>query len=473
MSGKHDHQESGRRINRRAFIQSTGGAALAVASGAATPRASAAQESSRPNILLIITDQQHIDTIAAGGCPHVETPAMDRLARRGLRFEESYCANPLCSPARSALFTGRTASETGVHVNGRSIRAGIPNLGQWLREKTDYETVYAGKWHVPHSYSAVVEGFDVIHTGIGGQGNMGDTGASHACEGFLRNRSDTGPFLMVASLLQPHDICEWLRLNLETPDALRYAELADQLPPLPDDFDFDPREPAAVSAQRCNDEPGRGHWSRDHWRYYLWSYYRHVEMVDGEIGRILQALEETGRDEDTLILFTADHGEGMAHHQMVRKSNAYDAAAKVPFIVSWPGRVLEDAVDSAHLISGLDVMPTLCDFAGIEPPGHMRGRSLRPLLEGASASWRDHVVVEMPGNAGRAVRTARHKYVSYVDDPVEMLFDRQADPGETENVAGRDEHRSVLEAHRELLAQWENRLDVAPGVPNPDAWRTV
>ena len=470
MSDKHSTQSVPRSMDRRAFLKTSG--AMALAGGSLANSAATSAESSKPNILLVITDQQHIDTIGAEGCPYVKTPAMDRLKNRGLSFSLSYTANPVCSPARSAIFTGRTPSETGVYINGLPIRSDIPNLGQWFSKQTDYETVYAGKWHVPRSFTQTIPGFRVLQTGIGGQGNVCDTSTSRACEGFLRNRSSARPFLMAASFLQPHDICKWLRLNTRKPDRLRYQELADKLPPLPENFEFDPREPGLLKSTRQRNEPALGKWDEQQWRYYLWSYYRHIEMVDGEVSRILQALDETGHEKNTLVVFTSDHGDGLGRHQMVRKSSPYDEASKVPLIVSLPGRIPANRTDPTHLATGMDIMPTLCDYAGINPPDHMRGMSLKPLFEEESVTWRRYVVTEIPGNVGRVLRTERYKYTTCLNDPVEQLFDMQNDPGETTNLAPGSQYAAILSEHRQLLREWESRLDVAPNVPNPDAWRT-
>ncbi len=460
-------------INRREFIK-LGGSALAVLGSSVSCKSVSAAKQSRKlkpkNILLIITDQQHIDTIAAGGCRHVRTPALDRLKTGGVSFTESYSANPVCSPARSSIFTGRASSETGVYVNNLPIRSDIPNLGQWFSQETDYETVYAGKWHLPRSFTNDVPGFKVINTGIGGLGYLCDTVTSRACEGFLRNRSKSRPFLMTASFLQPHDICEWLRLNTKDPGQLRYEELAGELPELPDNFQFDTNEPDAVKRTRKGRDAAQGNWSKQQWRYYLWSYYRHIEFVDAEIGRILQALEDFGYVKETLVLLTADHGEGTAHHQMVRKNTLYDESAKVPLIISWPGHIPENKTDTFHLVSGLDIMPSLCDYAGIKAPKNMRGKSLRAILKGVVFSWGRTVVTEVSSNKGRMVRTQRYKYITYKDDPVEQLFDMIDDPGETKNLATSSKYASTLAEHRRMLKDWERRLDVAPNVPNAESW---
>ncbi|MFB0524245.1 MAG: sulfatase-like hydrolase/transferase, partial [Phycisphaerae bacterium] len=156
MEKKSPAKRSPELISRRNFLKLSGSTIALLSSAALTNKVSAIRQRQGPkprNILLIITDQQHIDTIAAGGCRHVRTPALDRLKTRGASFAQSYSSNPLCSPARSSIFTGRTSSEAGVHVNNLPIRSDIPNLGQWFSQETDYETVYAGKWHLPRGFT--------------------------------------------------------------------------------------------------------------------------------------------------------------------------------------------------------------------------------------------------------------------------------------------------------------------------------
>ena len=461
-------------INRRDFVKLGSSAAAMLASGALTRNATAGRRTHTPtpkNILLIYTDQQHIDTIAAGGCRHVRTPALDRIKRSGVSFMRSYSANPVCSPARSAVFTGRTSCETSVYKNGIPIRADVPNLGQWFSQHTDYETFYAGKWHLPRTYTSDIPGFKVINTGIGGFGYLCDTAMSRACEGFIEHRSKSKPFLLVASFMQPHDICEWLRLNMNNPGKLRYPELAGELPELPENFEFDKSEPESTKKRRLGNEPFKGNWTEEHWRYYRWSYYRHIEHLDAEIGRILAALERRGLTKDTLIVLTSDHGEGMGHHQMVRKSSFYDEASRVPLLFSWPGHIAEDKTDEVRLASGMDIMPTLCDYAGIKPPAKMRGVSLRPILEGGNGAPRDCVVSEGNTNTGRMLRTRNFKYIKYVNDPIEQLFDMKNDPGETSNLATNSRFASALAEHRKLLAGHEATLDVPGDIPHAEFWR--
>ena len=437
---------------RRAVLKAGAAGVAALASR----RAFSAPKGHKPNVLFIITDQQGLDTISALGCKDIRTPNIDRLCQRGVAFAESYSANPLCSPARSSMFTGRPTLETGVVVNNRPIRSTIPNMGQWLREQGGYETLYAGKWHLPASYTPYIPGFDVITTGINGQGGVCDASVSRACQAYLRNRSGASrkPFLMVASFLQPHDICQFVSMHAKSGEMLFYDRVKDRLPPMPANHEFDPREPAAMTHKQRPD------WSEAQWRYYIWSYYRMVEMVDAEVGRVLTALDDGGEADDTLVVFTADHGEGRGRHKLVTKNYLYDEAAKVPLVVAAPGAA-KGRRDAAHLVSGLDILPTVCDYAGLKTPANVWGRTLRPLLEGKGTAWREFVPAEVT-ITGRMIRTPRYKYITYKRDPVEQLFDMQADPGETKNLAPDARHADALKAHRKLLADWEARLDVAP-----------
>ena len=185
----------------------------------------------------------------------------------------------------------------------------------------------------------------------------------------------------------------------------------------------------------------------------------------------MRALEDSGHAKDTLIVLTSDHGEGMGHHQMVRKSSFYDESARVPLLFSWPGHVAKNKTNTHHLVSGLDIMPTLCDYAGIQPPAHMRGMSLRLILEADGSSSRDFIVSEASTNTGRMVRSENYKYITYKDNPIEQLFDMKADPGETKNLAAHSRYASTVAEHRKRLNDWENQLDVPSNVPHTDMWR--
>ena len=450
------------KISRRDFIKTgTIGAAGLLASKASGMSFLNVFEKKRPNFLLIITDQQCLDAISAHGNPNVKTPNIDRLVRRGVSFMNSYSTNPVCSPARSSIFTGRMPSETGVISNDRPIADSVVNIGEWLR-KDGYETVYAGKWHMPENWPVKLKGFDVLPVGAG-EGNLVDPMTSRACEAFLKTREKSKPFFLTASLLQPHDICFWAIYPDElVPKKLPYKQIANELPPLPPNHKSFPRKPKLCQS-------GYNKFDDAQWQFYLYNYYRMVEMVDADVGRILDALEETDEAENTVVIFTADHGEGAGRHSNVQKWFPYDEAAKVPLIFSLPGKIKEN-VRSDVLVSGLDIVPTICSFAGIAPPKDCKGENLKPYLEGGPAPKREFVAYETH-ICGRNIRTKKYKYVKYKNDPVEMFFDMENDPWETKNLYDNTKFAKEIQHHRDLLKNWEASLKTIsptkPVVKNP------
>jgi len=452
--------------SRRDILQ-TGMAALS----ALTARAATPLHPAPPNFLFIICDQLHFDTLSAYGNPYVHTPNLDRLIRRGTSFRQSHSADPVCCPARSSLVTGRMASETSVTCNGldqvksmglpeTSVRwnqgriiPAIPNMGQWFRQY-GYETVYCGKWHLPNNWAPnELEGFTVLPVG-GGEGSLVDPFTARASAAYLQTRTGRSPFLLVSSLLEPHDICYWAIYDEDlTPRELATPELENLLPALP------PNHLSRPPAPRILDACEFTKFSELQWRLYLYCYYRQVEMLDAQFGRILDALEASPYADNTIVVFTSDHGEGAARHMHVQKWYPYDEALKVPLVISCPRQIECGYEDLNHLVSGVDIISTMCDYAGVPAPPHARGYSLRPLLEHKNVEWRDFIAAE--GQVGgRVIRTAQYKYVRYKDDPVEQLFDMEADPWETRNLYADSRYTSIATAHRKLLEEWESKLMV-------------
>ncbi|NLH99248.1 MAG: sulfatase-like hydrolase/transferase [Chthonomonadales bacterium] len=410
-----------------------------------------------PNVLFIHTDQQFAGTVAAHGCPYVRTPNMDRLAAQGVSFHESYSADPVCCPARSAWYTGRPPSENGVVRNDTfPLEASMPDLGQWFSGR-GYDSLYAGKWHIPgrpHDRS-----FRLL-TQQHGIGEQDDISNARAVREFLRSRRPSdGPFFLSLGLLQPHDICYWVFAHTERLEAPIYPDVMPELPPIWHNLRFDEREPETFRKSWRNGAVWQhmSQWDEWQWRYYRWSYYRHVEMVDGAIGMVLDALEETKRDRDTVVVFTSDHGDGMGAHMLWQKMYFYEEVVRVPLVVSWRGHTPAGADDREHLVSGLDIAPTLCDYAGIEPMPQQRGRSLKPLVERRKVEWRDYLVSEA-FTTGRMVRTATHKFIKYHGDATEQLFDMHSDRGEMQNLIGSGAADETADAMRRMLAGWEAHL---------------
>lgn len=420
--------------------------------GAAAQAAPVFSQVERPNILLVMTDQQSHNAFSAAGNPHLRTPAMDSLAARGAVFTETYCAYPVCSPSRSSVFTSRMPHETGVEENGKAIKAGIPTMGE-IFTAAGYKTVYAGKWHLPKSFDGMT-GFEKL---IGGssQGRDMDEPVAHECSKWLRAKP-AEPFLMVASFMNPHDICEWIRRH----KGARAHPNVRAYPPAPANMGIDPAEPESVQFHRTkgydlmSQGVGIAHeWRRDDVRQYLHDYYRMVEDVDHHIGTLLTALRDSGLERRTLVCFTSDHGEGLGAHRWVQKASFYEESVHVPFLLAGPG--VTPGV-STHLTSLLDIVPTFCDFAGIPAPSEARGVSLR------APKPRPFVVSELryrdSSHDGRMVRSPRYKYVAFRSGArSEQLFDLDTDPGEVVNLAADPAARPLLDSHREMLAQWSRQ----------------
>jgi arylsulfatase A-like enzyme len=273
----------------------------------------------------------------------------------------------------------------------------------------------------------------------------------------------------VASFDNPHNICEWRRQQTLPWGPIGEPPRVEECPSLPANFAIPPFEPEAIRIIAANSRmiyPGPTY-SAEQWRRYRWAYYRLVETVDAQIGEILAALEDSGLADDTVVIFSSDHGDGHGAHQLVQKTFLYEEAVRVPMLVRLPGSTRSMYVDRTHLVSScLDLYATVCDLAGVSLPAGSAGRSLRPLLHGkdtsSDAEWRDHLVAETRfGRAacdGRMVRTEQFKYVVYGWGAYrEQLFDLYADPGEMVNLAVSSRRADVLQTHRDLLRAWCER----------------
>jgi len=412
------------------------------------------------NLLFIVTDQQTAGALSCAGNPHVKTPNLDRLAARGVRFEKSYCTYPLCCPSRGSLFASRMPHELGIYDNSHAELAekGVPTMGELFRA-AGYDTAYAGKWHLQVPFPAYrnphIPGFTTLplagqdpHTVEAkyGRGLTVDPRTADAAIQFLQ-QPHAKPFLLVASVLNPHDICEYTKCSavqqllsndpVKLPPARPNLRAVDKLPSAWWQF-------AQVHAD----------WTERQWSEYLYVYYRLVEIADAEVGRVLAALDQAELTSSTIVVFTSDHGEMMGSHQMVTKQKLYEEAATVPLIVAPLGA--KPGVNTQHLVSGLDILPTLLDYAGIAAPRSLEGHSLRPLVEGKRIPWREFVVAECSsGGEARMLRTARHKYIAFArGENRELFFDLELDPGEAHNLIADQTLAEQVERHRSLLKQW-------------------
>ena len=447
--------------------------------------------SDRPNVLLIVADQVVPFLTSAYGDPVAHTPNLERLARKGVRFDAAYTPAPLCSPARASLMTGRDASLIGCFDNASVLPADVPTIGHYLTN-AGYDTVLSGKMHFVGPDQ--LHGFrnrmttDVFPAGVdwvpvideNGNFPAGGHARHYAAPDpgvrdwtmfmayddetqlralhYLRDRSlrPLGePFAMVVSYHHPHD-------PFHVPQ--RFWDLYDgvdiPLPSIPADIE------ATYSAMDrwANEAHGTSDYDLDDpdsLRTLRRAYYAALSYVDEKVGELLDALELTAELRNTVVIFTSDHGDMLAERGMVQKRCFYEWSARIPLSITFPdgshaGRVVDAPV------SLIDILPTILDISGVPVGGRARidGRSLLPVV--AAEGRRDDpqpVFSEYHLEKVRApcfmVRSGRFKYI-YVHGHDRRLFDLDADPGEWTDLSDDPDHASVVaDLHTVLIARFD------------------
>jgi choline-sulfatase len=442
-----------------------------------------------PNILIIMTDQQSATMLSCAGNKWVKTPSLDGLAARAVRFEKAYATNPVCLPSRFSIQTGLFSSVIGVRENDRPVeKKYLPKLNELhssalgnVFRRAGYDTYYGGKVHLPTQIEeAAPWGYDVLTK------NERSDLAADASNFLLHRKKTDKPFLLYVSFINPHDIC-YDAIRFGWPDSQLAkeapADLMDALkiprgisketffekycPPLPANHQPMFGEPYTVdSLTKLRDfrKAVRDNWTDEDWRLHRWAYARLMENADSLIGKVLAALDKSGLKDNTIVVFTADHGDNDGSHKLEHKTFFYEEAARIPLIIAYPGMKATGRVDNTHLVSnGLDILPTLCDLAGIKAPTGLPGQSVKPLLTSSHVNnWRQHIFLE--NQLGYLIHTGRYKYE--LDDKNgnklrEVFTDLQVDPGETCNMINDVKYAAVISRLRkELLAHLE-KLNIA------------
>ena len=440
-----------------------------------------------PNIIFILTDQQSASMMSCAGNRWLQTPAMDYLAENGVRFTRAYTTNPVSSPSRVSMITGRLAGyfrdREGNTVRENGGAMGISQISDEVREnniatvmqQASYDLVFGGKQHLPRVLQPETLGFNVISR------DERDELAEKAAQ-YIKEKHGN-PYFMIVSLINPHDICymairdfaasdeekaiirngkmEIATLDeaLKIPEGLSREEFfSAYCPPLPPNYEPQIDEPQAIN-WLINMRPFRVHarenYSDEQWRMHRWAYCRLTEMVDRQIQKILDALKESGNEKNTLVILSSDHGDMDASHRLEHKTVLYEESANVPFLVMWKGKIPGNRIDSVHLVSNmLDLLPTISDYAGKPVYTDQRGKSLRPLLENKKTEWRKSLGVET--EMGRmVVDDQKHKYMKYdVAGIEEQLLDLKSDPYETTHFTNHPEYLKVLADLKKYYAEW-------------------
>lgn len=436
----------------------------------------------RPNILLIMTDQQRADTLGASGNDFIRTPVLDRLCREGVRFDRCYTPSPVCVPARMALLTGLLPHRNGCFDNGGRPAAGQPTL-MGLLGAGGYTRRAVGKMHFSPPRSGLGfeamelseeipacpeiddyltflhgRGFRHVHEPHGVRSDMyyipqvsqlpaelhSTAWTAERAAAFLRAHDQSRPFFLWVSFIKPHPPFDppvpWNKLY----------RTVDMPPPFrPDGY----RTLQTWWMRHQNRYKYREGGPDDTLNRTLRAaYYACISFIDYQVGRILRALDATGQADRTLVIFTSDHGELLGDYGSWGKRSFLDAAARVPLVVRWPGE-LPAGVVATPPASLLDVMPTALAAAGIPPdPHHLDGTDLRTL----ATRGVDRLVFGQLSRGPRGTYFAtdgRRKYVYSAPDDREYFFDLRADPREACDLAGTAAVAGDLTALRTALVQ--------------------
>ncbi len=442
----------------------------------------------RPNVLWLMTDQHNANCLSCAGHPNVRTPSIDRIAARGVRFTRAFANNPICSPSRISFITGQYLHTHGMFGNDHAEwPEPNPDTLACLFRRYGYQTGLFGKSHMVRRWDE--DGFEVIrYTDLADALRddpltshyfryLDDRGLSELYEegSIKRGQEYTMDGSAPACLPYEHSIeaftgDETMRF-LESRDESRpfFVHMTFQRPhapiaPAEEHFElYDPEEmvlPDNAFDYFENGFAGKPEWMRkrlangcgypladpspDRLKRCLASYYALITAIDGEIGRVLQKLEECGELENTVILFTADHGDFAGEHGLFHKNfGIYDSIQRVPFILSWPGGPRGTECDA--IVESVDWYPTLCGLCDVPMPDGREGTDLLPVVAG-DAPGRNAAFCEWywGANNGKvmAIRTDDYRLVFYPDGDGE-LYCHRSDPGETNNLWGQPDHAAA------------------------------
>ena len=478
----------------------------------------------RPNVLVIITDQQRADTMACYGNDWIQTPNMNALADSSFVFQNAYVTQPVCTPSRSSLLTGTYPHTNGLLRNGIPLAPGARSIAEMV--SPEYRRVHYGKWHLGNDAEAQHGFQDWVSTGrvdpgpdgsrqsdyhawLDGQGVVlpehyvrpgGDGAGSKRAVAqanlpeeltqasfigdvtsrFLREGSDA-PFLLFANFFEPHppysgplgDLYDPETLPVG-PEFLRKPEGHSLFNRCRADF-YLAGEHREDSVAGCDGHDLR---SEAGWRALRANYMSNVTLVDRQVGRILEALEESGRSDDTIVVLTSDHGDMLGDHGLLEKRAFYDASARVPLLMRIPW-LSEGQTLIPGSVGQIDLVPTLLDLIGQPIPGHLQGESKAAVLRGESTLDDNDVFVQWNGRGDRDLGTPtinemialpRRTIVSgdrwklnLCDGDDGELFNLNADPHELTNLFNDPAQSERVRSMAARLRAWQKQTgDTAP-----------
>ena len=448
-----------------------------------------------PNIVFIMSDDHAYEAVSCYGSwlkDDVVTPNIDRLAKEGMRFTNFACNNSICSPSRASFLSGQYSHKNGCTGLNGAIRKDAPIFASELG-KAGYQTALFGKWHlknVPDYFQTykVVKGqgkyFDpTFLTRKGTEKKTGYSSDVYTDEAlsWLKAHDEKKPFLLCLQFKAPHHDYSYAKRHDNFLEGHTFPEPAT----LHEDVTKTSallKNPYWAHMSRNRAYYGR-HWKdnkppmrpvTDHkdtravtsaaYQHMMLKYARCVAGVDENVGRVLKYLDDQQLSEDTIVIYTSDQGYWLGQHGFYDKRLILDTSLKMPFVVRFPGHIKAGTLNE-NLCANVDLAPTLLDYAGIEIPKTMQGRSLRPLLEGTSADdWREALWYCYWGGAPNhwGVRTDRYTLVKFPGTDEIEFYDNEKDPDQTRNIAQEADYASSIRVCEAQLARLMKEVDILP-----------
>lgn len=493
-------------------LRSTCIAALLLAVVSSSLPAIAAEQ---PNILFIMSDDHAYQAISAYGSKINQTPHLDRIAREGMRFDRCFVTNSICGPSRATILTGKFSHLNGFIDNNSRFNGAQPHVAKYL-QAAGYQTAVIGKWHLvsePTGFDhwEILQGQGPYYnppmlTANGVKKHVGYTTeiiADLTVDWLKNGRDKSKPFFLMCHHKAAHrewtpgpkEIDHYRDVTIPEPETLfddysgrasgaknqemtiaRHMNQLDLKFTLPGNLTPEQRAPLERAYEKENAEykanPPEGD-DLVHWRYqrYAKNYLRCVDALDSAVGRVLDALDETGLAANTLVIYTSDQGWWLGEHGWYDKRWMYEESFRTPCLMRWPGHIQPGGVDS-HLCQNLDFTETFLDVAGQPIPADMQGVSLKPLLEGKSPSdWRRELYYryyEYPEphrvEPHYGIRTERYKLIYFNRIKEWELFDLEKDPREMKSQYGSAEYADVQHDLETRLAALKARYGDNDGV---------
>jgi len=469
-------------LTRRNFLRSSGAAAMAwgtVSTAALENKRLQTVPGAKPrNVVFILSDDHRFDFMGfMGKVKFLETPHMDRMAREGAHIQNAFVTTSLCSPSRASILTGQISHKHGVVDNLTDFQPGLVFFPEYLQQ-LGYETAFMGKWHMGHDSDDPRPGFDkwVSFRGQGEYYNgtlnidgkkvkttqhISDELTDYAVAWMKQDRKK--PFFLYLSHKAVHAMFEPAKRHLD-----RYKDVPLEYPASMADTEANYRgKPRWVKEQR-NSWHGVDYMYHGQMNFDTF-YRRYCETllsIDDSIGRVMDCLKEIGQDQSTLVFYMGDNGFCFGEHGLIDKRHMYEPSMRVPLLAYCP-EIIKPGTKVPQLVQNIDIAPTVLEAAGAQPPTHMAGRSILPLLAGKKTPWRSEVFYEYYWEANFpqtpttfGVRTDRYKLIHYhgVWDTDE-LYDVLNDPDERNNLIDRPEHRTLVADLRKRMYDWLETTD--------------